>query len=107
MMSRRDVEAKGIFIVNLHAVDAYIDPAAFFRFTGDDAVRGADIAPAIQLMPVWRRKDGHVDVVAALDVFQNRPAGNDTRRDRFDALQQLFPARDELDGFGIGRHAYC
>ena len=91
--------------MNLHAIDADVDPAAFFGLAGDDAVGGADVAAAVELMPVRRRKNRHVDVGAGLDVLQNRPIRDHARRNRLDAFEQLFPVGDEFDRSGIGGHA--
>ena len=66
--------------MNLSAVDADIDPAAFFRFAGDDTVGRADVTSAVELVPMRRGKNCHIDVIAGFDVFQDRAAREHARR---------------------------
>jgi hypothetical protein len=80
VVSRRNVKAEGIFIVNLDAVNADVDPTALFGFAGDDAIGRADITAAVELMPMRRRKNRHVNLVAGFDVFQDRAAREHARR---------------------------
>jgi hypothetical protein len=68
-MARRDIQAKRISIMNLHPIDPDIDPTAFFRLAGDNAISGTDITPAVQLVPLRSRKDRHVDVGAGLYIL--------------------------------------
>ena len=104
MVAGRDIKAEGVLVVDLHAIDADVDPTAFFRFAGNDAVGGADVAPAVELMPVRRREDRHVYVSAGFDVFENRTASDYPRRHRFYALEQLFPSAISSMG---GHSAAC
>src|SRR5207247_4260629 len=72
VMTRRNVKAESIFIVNLDTINTNVDPAAFFRLGGNDAVCGADVAAAVQFMPLGRGENGHGDVRAGADVVEDR-----------------------------------
>ena len=99
-----NIEAQCILVVDLDPIDADVDPTAFFGLAGNDAIGGADVATTVQFMPMRRRENRHVDIGAGLDVLQDRAMGDHPRRNRFDALEQLFPFGDQFDRPGIGRH---
>ena len=69
----RDVRA-----VRLHAIGAVVDPAGV-GIAHDHHVAGADVVAAVVLVPARRRDLGDVDVLAGVDVLQERP-GLDHRR---------------------------
>ena len=71
VLAGRDVEARGLGVVDHHPVGAAIDPA-LVRFADDVEAAGADIAAAVRLMPLRCRKFGHVHVIAFEHVLEDR-----------------------------------
>ena len=71
MLARRDVEARGLGVVDHHAIGAAVDPA-LIGIAGDVEAAGADVAAAVGRVPFGRGEGGDVDVVSGHDVFENR-----------------------------------
>ena len=67
-------------VVRLHPVGAVVDPAGV-RIAHDHHVAGADVIAAVVLVPARHRNLEQVDVVAGLDVVQERTARDLDRRD--------------------------
>src|SRR4030095_7597236 len=104
MMTGGNIETEGVLVMDLHTVNTDIHPTTFFRLGSDDTVGGAYVTPAVELMPVRRWKNCHVDVPAGFDVFENGSGRNDTGRNRLYVLQEFFPPGNKLDRCRVGGH---
>ncbi len=82
------------------AIDADIhDPG--FGILGDAAAIGEEIAPAVEPVPMRRRKLVEIDVRAGEDVLLHRAGGDDLRRDA--AGEDGAADLDQLARMGVGR----
>src|SRR5262249_49994188 len=63
VLAGRDVEARGLGVVDHHAIGAAVDPA-LVGIAGDVEAAGADVAAAVVRVPFGRREGGDVDVVS-------------------------------------------
>src|SRR5215831_20465940 len=82
--------------VGLHAIGAVVDPAGV-GILHDHHAAGADIVAAVVLVPPRRRDALDVDVLAAADVFHERPGFDRDRRDAARLLHVFAPIGDELE----------
>src|SRR5258706_15852263 len=71
MLSRRDVHAHGIAVVHHDPVTADVDPT-FVGIAGDYHVTGANVTPAVALVPARHGKFEKIDVVAGKNIFHHR-----------------------------------
>src|SRR5262245_39065087 len=79
--------------VGLHAIGAVVDPAGV-GILHDHHAAGADIVAAVVLVPPRRRDALDVDVLAAADVFHERPGFDRDRRDAARLLHVFAPIGD-------------
>ena len=93
MLAGRDVEARGLGVVDHHAIGAAVDPA-LVGIAGDVEAAGADVAAAVGGVPFRRGKAGDVDVVAGHDVLEDRTVvdvfGRDARHRSHEAGAEAF-----------------
>ena len=73
VLSWRDVHAQCVAVVHHDAIATHVDPAVV-GIAGDDHVAGADISTTVPFVPKGNRKLEEIDIVALIDVFENRPA---------------------------------
>ncbi len=93
-------------VVRLHAIGAVIDPAGV-GIAHDHHVAGADVIAAVVLVPARHRDLEQVDVVAGLDVFQERAARHLDRRDGLGLLHVLAPVPHQFDLAAVGADGPC
>ena len=100
-----------VSVVHHNAVATDVDPI-FVRIACDHDVAGADIAPAVALVPKRHRKLEEIDIVAGKNIFQHRSARDGHRRNRRRLRQTLAPrlnesfARDVQRQIGRERRAF-
>ena len=92
-------------VVRLHTIGAVVDPAGV-GIAHDHHVAGADVIAAVVLVPARHRNLEKVDVVAGLDVLQERAARHLDRRDGLGLLHVFAPMANQLDLGAIGRIAH-
>jgi len=73
VFSWRDVHAQGVAVVHHNAIATHVDPAVV-GIAGDDHMAGADISATVPFVPNGNWKLEEINVVAFIDVFENRPA---------------------------------
>ena len=94
-----------LLVVRLHAVGAVVDPAGV-GIAHDHHVAGADVVAAVVLVPARHRDLEQVDIVAGLDVLQERTARHRYRRDGLRFLHVFAPMPHQLDLGAVGRVAH-
>src|SRR3989441_3230418 len=96
VLAGRDVEAEPRLVVDHHAVRAEVHPA-LVRIARDVEAAGAEVAAAVELVPLRSGEDQAIDLVAAEHVLEDRAVLHDLGGDRLDALADTFlPRTDEL-----------
>ena len=76
VLARRDVERESIAIVHHDAVATEIDPT-LVDVAGDHQMRGAEVAPAVFLMPARHGQGKQIDIFAFENILHHRSALND------------------------------
>src|SRR5580704_8379298 len=71
LFSGRNKKSQGVAVMHHHSIGSEIYPA-FVGIDGDVHGAGADVAPAIELMPFGAWKLEHVDVFFFDDVLHHR-----------------------------------
>ena len=87
--------------MRLHPIGAVIDPAGI-RIAHDHHVAGADVVAAVVLVPARHRDLENVDVLAGVDVLEQRPVLDRDRRDGARLLHVAAPVMHQFDGAGVG-----
>ena len=115
VLARAHPQAHRVLVVNHDPVSAEVDPVGI-RVLHDHQVTGADIAAAVQLMQERNGELQQVDVLVAIDVFQNRAGIDETRGDRREILHTVaIPSHHvhgarrlrETQGHGQALHRIC
>jgi hypothetical protein len=83
-------ETQAVLSLNAGAVRPHVDPAAL-RITRNDQVGSADVAPAVQLVPLRRREQLKIDFIPLDDVFHYRTGFNFDRRQIFKLTALFLP----------------
>ena len=95
MLAWRHVQRQTIRAMHHNSVSADVHPI-FFRVARDYQIVGADVAPAVELVPARHGKLEHVDVFALLDVFEERSGSNRFSANRCNFLHLLAPSLDKI-----------
>src|SRR5947208_6046965 len=103
LLARRDVKAKRVFVLNHYPVSPEVDPT-FVGLNRDIDRAGADVAAAVQLVPLRRGKLPHVDVFAFEDVLHHGSIFDDFGLDVFDFGNVALDVFDKLEPRVVGVH---
>ncbi len=86
VMARRHDEADALLVVHLRAIGPGVEPV-LLGIARDAVGAGADIAPAVLLVPDGRREFLDIDILAQHHVLEHRPVGHDLVRHEARRLQ--------------------
>src|SRR5262249_33179259 len=107
VLAGRDVEARGLGVVDHHAIGAAVDPA-LVGIAGDVEAAGADVAAAVGRVPFGCGEGGDVDVVSGHDVLENRTivdvSGRDARHRPHEIGAEPFAQFDLAEIGGKAEH---
>jgi hypothetical protein len=95
MLTGRNPDPQRVLVMHADTVGADIGPLAV-RIFHDHHAAGADITAAVFLMPTRRRELEQIDFVTAIDVLDDRSAGNFRRLDRRLLTEPLLPSANDF-----------
>ncbi len=105
VLAGRDVEADGVLVVDHHAIAAEVHPPVV-GILGDIERAGADVAAAVELVPLRGGELEYVDLGTAHDILKDGTVLHDLRHDVRNALARpLLPRLHELVGSAVDGQA--